>query len=450
MPYTNGRVSFTRLLVNTSDTTPTRTLTEDALDKLNEHAFSATDIGVPLETEAGWTTAEHLLDTHLTHDAVSYDGGALALLGLRTDTNTPPADVRRALRAQHEQALARDNPSGKPSKAQRAEAKAAVDQELAEQMAEGKFRRSSLNQVLWDLPGRSVLSAAASNTALETLAERFRLTFGGSLAPASAGLLGYRHLAATGRDRDYEDLRPSAFTDPPAIARSAEESGPATFGPSGPECPWAHASGEPRDFLGNELLIWLWFTIDQREGIVEMPDPDNRDATATLAVTMDRALEMECAWGINGKLTLRDHAGGPAPVRLAEAAEALALGKWPRKTGLVIADNSAGEEAGQVWTLTLHADRWIVTAATLPAPLEDAGDGGGDPRAEREHRLERTLRLDKLLLGLYHRFLDLRTSPEWDEERRHIRSWIADHRRRRVKSPGLVEGKPAERVAASA
>jgi hypothetical protein len=286
-----------------------------------------------------------------------------------------------------------------------------------------------MTQVLWDIPSATVLCAAASNKALEALAENFRATFeGASLLSASAGTLGYRHLATSGRERDFEDLRPSPFTPPPPVARPADD---ADLNPTTaiPDCPWARSSAEPRDFLGNELLLWLWHTIDQREGLVEIADPDGPGDSASLAIAMDRTLELECAWGIAGKLTIRDHAGGPAPIRTPEAAEALSLGKWPRKSGLILADNSAGEEAGQVWACTLHADRWTVSAAALPSVPEETDTAD----AELAFRLDRALRLDRLLLGLYNHFLDLRTSDRWDDERERIRAWIGEHRRRRVR-----------------
>jgi len=212
MPFTNGRVSFTRLLITpgpADSPLPTRTLTEPACDALNHNAFSPTDVGVPLETETGWTTAAHLEDTNINYPVIAAASGEAAIFGLRIDTNTPPADIKRAVRARHEHALAKHNPSGKPSPAQRQEAKAAAEHELHQQMAAGQHRRSAHHQLLWDIPRRTVLSAAASNKATEALAEAFRNTFpGSSLTHASAGTLGYQHLAATGRDRDFEDLRP--------------------------------------------------------------------------------------------------------------------------------------------------------------------------------------------------------------------------------------------------
>ncbi len=442
MPFTAGRVSFNRSLVqaSASSAAPVRTIGEDALERLNDNAFTATDLGVPLETEAGWTTAEHLLDTRFTHDKVVYDSGGLGLLGLRIDTNKAPAELKRALRAQHEQALSRDNPSGFASRAQKAEAKQAAEHELNERLAAGEFRKSSMSEVLWDVPGRTVLSAAGSNKVLEALAERFRATFDASLTAASTGALGYQHLASKGRERDFEDLKPSAFTAAPAGASSSEWAD--ADEPSTPDVGWARSSGEPRDFLGNEMLIWLWKTIDQHEGLLELADPDDASKAARLAVAFDTSLELECAWGVTGKLSIREHAGGLAAARAAEAAEALSLGKWPRKVGLIVADNSAGEEAGQVWSLTLQADRWLISGCALPTTEEEFADA----RAEREWRLSRVVRIDRLLLAVYHHFLDLRTSAAWGEERESIRRWIKDHRARRVRGlgkAGVVEQKPA-------
>ena len=108
MPFSSGAVSFSRLLVNPGPETPTRSIGLEQLEVLAEHRFEQTDLGIPLETEAGWTTAVHLMDTAFDYDKVVYQDGSLGLFGLRIDTNKVPADVKKAVRTQHEIALAKD------------------------------------------------------------------------------------------------------------------------------------------------------------------------------------------------------------------------------------------------------------------------------------------------------------------------------------------------------
>ena len=147
---------------------------------------------------------------------------------------------------------------------------------------------------------------------------------------------------------------------------------------------------------------------------------------------------MECGWGISGKQSLRDHAGGTAPIRMAEAADALATGKWPRKAGLVLAD---GAGAGDQFTLTLQADRWLVSGAKLPHTEQEFETA----RELAEWRLEQIVRLDGLLLRLFHTFLEVRCSDRWPTMRQKIREWIKSNRKKRagIGTPAQVEAKPS-------
>ena len=66
----------------------------------------------------------------------------------------------------------------------------------------------------------------------------------------TAGSLALRLLEPHGRRRDYEDLRPTRFVTGPE--------GESQF----PEYPWVAKGPEPKDFLGNEFLLWLWHEAD--------------------------------------------------------------------------------------------------------------------------------------------------------------------------------------------
>ncbi len=421
MPFTNGRVSFARLAVAPGPAIPGRAITQTQIDRLAEHAFRATDIGAPLETEAGWTSAAHLLDTDLDLASVARADGAAALFGLRIDTNRVPAELRRAVRAEHERALARATPSGLLSRAQRMEARDLAEHALHEELAAGKHRRSTMTQLLWDVPAGILHCAAASGRVIEVLCERWRGTFDSPLAPLSAGALAYRLLAARGLTRAYEDLRPAAFTAAPEAfrVRDAAEHDEGWGDPDVPECPWARSGPEPADFLGNEMLLWLWWLASEREGMVETTLAGGE--RVDIAIALERTLELECAWGTTGKVTIRDHLGGVAPTRLAEAAHALRTGKLPRRAGLRIAEVTTGEQ----WQCTFQADRWQVTAGVLPTPDEDL-------ETDDEHaawRIEKIQRLDALLESLLRAYLAERTAPGWETTRQHVKAWIRAHAR---------------------
>src|SRR5205814_3584381 len=131
-----------------------------------------------------------------------------------------------------------------------------VRRKLEDDLRSGKFRRSKLLPILWDVPGQTVYCAASGKN-LEMLVEIFERTFGCALLPLSAGALALRLLEPRGRRRDYEDLRPTRFV----------------YGPAGegeyPEYPWVNKGPEPKDFLGNEFLLWLWHEAEANDGVVQ-------------------------------------------------------------------------------------------------------------------------------------------------------------------------------------
>lgn len=418
MPFDSGRVSFCRLLA--SGTAP-RTVNEEVLETLTEHGFVEGEFlgGRPDQVEGGWLAGDHLFDTRFEYEKNGF--GHILLCAVRIDTNRVPADVRRAYRLMHERAAAAGNPSGFASKAQKAEARDAVDRQIHDELASGKHRKSKLVPIMWDLKREHVYCGATSNAILEELARLMRETFGVTITHLSAGSLASDWARQAGLSRELEDVRPTPFTKPPRVAGSQQRRDDddqdaaegAAIDPSIPSPPWA-ASFEIKDYLGNEMLLWLWHRTETAEGLVNIK---LRERDTEIALVIDRSLDMDCAWGVSGKQTLR----GEAPTQLAEAAEALLGGKWPRKAGLMLSD---GEHQ---WELTLQADQFSVNSAALP-PLEDVDS----PRQLIESRLELTTLLAEVIDGLFAAFLAERLSNAWPAQRDAMRDWIVKRRRRRA------------------
>jgi recombination associated protein RdgC len=413
MPYSKGRLTFCRFSV-TGDA-PT-SADETAIAILNEHGFKETEIGAPDEVEAGFVTAEHILDTHFTYEKNGY-GDAL-LFGLRIDTHKVPSDLKQAYRKINEQAAAAGNPSGFASKADKRDAKDEAERQVREDLASGKFRRSKMIEILWDLPSQTLYVAATGSTVLEQLAKLMKSAFAVDVQYQSAGTLAGRLMRGVGKGRDYEDLRPTAFTPPPAGATDEKDDadsgenyieGPRDM--NTPMVPWIVKSVDLKDFLGNEFLFWLWWITETREGTLDMTDEHGNKHEVFLAI--DKMLDMDCAWDAGGKQTLR----GAGPTRLIEAGDALVTGKWPRKVGLILSD---GEHQ---WELGLQGDLWAVSAAMLPTPEDGAGDS---PREQLEQRLHLSRLLAGTLEGMYRTFLATRTSSQWPTHSSAIRKWITD------------------------
>ncbi|MDX1682191.1 MAG: recombination-associated protein RdgC [Phycisphaeraceae bacterium] len=404
MAFKSGRVSFTRFLLPGEPADST----EKLLETLNEHAFTEHEIGRPDEVESGWVTGEHLFDTQF--DYVKNVFGPTVHIGLRIDTHRVPADVKRAYKQMNEQAAAEDNPSGHSTRSQRQEAKDLAERQMNEELASGRYRRSRMVPVLWHLPSSTLYLNSTSNNVAEILGKLFRDTFGVTPEPLSAGTMAGEILHQQGRDRDFEDVRPSSFTPPPGgLEDRYGDDGPPGDS-SRPMVPWSMAGAETKDFLGNEFLIWWWFLCDTGEGMINV-ETDSGDRE--LAIALDKTLDLDCAWNVTGRTTIRSD----GPTRLPEARDALGEGKWPRKAGVLLADGA------DQWELTLHADGYQVSSASIPPAVDPEG-----PRDEAEHRILSTRNLAECLDGLYREFLGQRMGSQWPTIRKEISAWIQRRR----------------------
>lgn len=412
MPFQSGPVSFCRLLVEGD---APQTLDTTTLATLAEYSFRETTVGAPDEVEAGWTTGEHLFDTQFTYEKNGYGvGGTCVLFALRIDTHRVPSEVKYAYKRMNEQASAAGNPSGHASKAQRREAMDLAERQIHEDVAAGKFRKSKTIPLFWHLPSRTLFVGNGSPKVLELVAARFKESFNVELVLLSSGAAAANILRKAGRERDFQELRPLAYTRAPhasadqlaaaAVATGTDDS-PRDM--NTPLVPWVATAGDMKDFLGNEFLIWLWFILETQEGLIQVP---MEGTTSELAILLDKSLDMECAWGVTGKQSLR----GSGPTRLAEAGDALAGGKWPRKAAMMLSD---GEHQ---WELALQADRWAFSGVKLPEVAE-----AESMREITDARLDLIVRLGETIDALYAVFLKTRAGSGWTGKRTSMRNWIA-------------------------
>ncbi len=295
--------------------------------------------------------------------------------------------------------------------------------------------------LLWHPGQRCLLSASGAASVAESLRERWRMTFENHLEACTSGRLAYDVLSARGESRAFEDLTPTAFTQHPDnyVPRADEEGGPWQQSGSTPPVVWALKSPEPRDFIGNEFLLWLWERSETCRG--EFALKDGGDAAAAVHLVIDGTIEMSCPWGATGSMTLKAEVGEAAPSRSPEASEGLASGKWPRRIGVTLAD---GDE---VWRLSLQGDRWLVSGCVLPETDEEFAT----PRDQAEWRFDRILHLDRILLRLFESFLLERVGSAWPSRRDQIRTWIRGRRRTGSERPAqMIEPKSSAPAAVEA
>ena len=384
MGFSSGSVSMRRFVV--SGDLP-KTVDEDLLKALDRHKLAPKEDDSPAEIEYGWCGGRHVLDSrfdferNVFNDALSF--------ALRVDTNRVPAELRLAYKMMEEEAVAAANPSGFISKKQKKSVRETLTQKMDEEIRSGKFRRSKITPVLWDLPGESVY-APASPTAGEKLMELFERSFGLELQPLSAGALAQKVLESCGRRRDYEDFRPTRFV--------LGDGGDGHY----PEYPWTAKGAQPKDFLGNEFLLWLWHEADHNDGTIK-----TESAETTLFI--DKSLDLDCAYGQTGRDSLR----GAGPSRMPEARDALRTGKIPRKMGMIL------DVSGRQFTLTFNAETFAITSARL-RDVEDADT----PRVIFEERITLMRDLWQAIDSMFAAFLKRRASSAWESQTTSIRKWI--------------------------
>lgn len=384
MGFDSGSISFKRFAV--VGKLP-QAIDEAMLERVAQHALKPGEFGVE-ESEYGWNGGRHIFDGDFSFEKNVFS--ECLFWALRLDSNKVPADVKKAWTMMEEAAVAVGNPSGFISKSQKREVKDTVNRKIEEEMKSGKFRRSKLLPMLWDLQGETLYTSASGKN-FEKMAEIFERTFKCELEPLSAGSLAQRILVDKGRRRDYEDLKPTRFV----------------HGPDGehqqPEYPWVAKGPQPKDFLGNEFLLWLWHEADVRDGEIEIK------GVGDVAVLFDRSLDLDCTYGMTGKDSLR----GSGPTRMPEARDALRTGKAPRKAFLTVVSKSGQYE------FNFNPETFSLGSTKLPE-VEEAET----PRVLFEERITLLRDLGRMLDGLYGSFLALRSSSAWEGTVGGIRKWI--------------------------
>src|ERR1700733_8066247 len=172
MGFASGTVSFRRFAVIGKSP---KSVDQNLLDNLETHALREQEFGVPEEIEYGWCGGRHVFDTQFSFE---HNVFADALhFALRLDTNKVPGELKKAWQMLEEEAVAKDNPSGFISKNQKRDVRDTIHRKMEEDLRTGKFRRSKLVPMLWDLPTQT-LYCSATGKSFEQLAEIFERSFG--------------------------------------------------------------------------------------------------------------------------------------------------------------------------------------------------------------------------------------------------------------------------------
>lgn len=389
MPFLSGSLGFERFKVSGFQAAQ---FGEAQLEQLEQAACAKFQTTSTETTHVGFLGGEHLFDQ-------VFDLGKNVInnamhCSIRIDTNQVPSAIRKAWMQMELAALAQDNSSGRPSKAQRQEAKEAVEQRCEVEAASGKYRKMQQFPVLWDIQHSSLYFGGSGATAGSHCADLFERAFEIELSRVSAGSIALDWAQQVGSFAEVDDLTPAPFAPEQAYSDVA----------------WANVDSGKPDFLGNEFLLWLWWTLENVSDTIELTD--GSEVTAMLTKT----LTLECPLGEHGKETI----SAESPVKLTEAMQAIRSGKLPRKSGMTLVRH------GQQFDLVLQAESFAISGAKIHVD-EDQEDHQLDDRIDAIRTLNETVDL------LFHAFCARRISQEWSADHDKIRSWLGSGELRRQK-----------------
>jgi len=381
MGFMSGSATFERWWV-VSDPTPP--FGSEHIELLERFAMSQSQSSSLEHPNVGFLAGDHLLDVRFGLEK-NRIGHALHF-GVRIDTNQIPAAVRNAWLQMELLPLTADNPSGRPTKTQRQEAKEAVEARCEEEARSGRFRRMKQIPVLWDAEGGAVFIGSSNLAASELCIDLLERAFELELDHVTTGKLA------------------ASLADDARMRKTLEEIGPSRFhaGSDATEISWWNGQSGNYDFLGNEFLLWLWWKWETQSDSMELADG------SVVTGMFARTLSLECPRGESGKETIT----AECPIVLPEAALAIRSGKLPRKAGLTLVRH------GQQYDLTLQAEIFAVAGARIQM------DDETDTENYREDRLGCIYDLSETLDLLFTAFFRERLGKSWPGKLKQIRSWL--------------------------
>ena len=389
MGFLNGRITFTRFRVGGPSPLP---FTEETLGLLEAHKIGKHSPADPADgVSTGWAGGGHVLDVSFDF-AKNFINDALHA-AIRIDTDKIPGALLRAYTQIELDARAAMNPSGRPNKAQKTEAKEAAKARAESEAADGRFRRCNHYPILWDARDEVLYVGSNSATVVERATALFRETFERPLEPITAGSLAVgEHESISESDR--------------VVAKLGEGSLNLYGGDSGDQLStvaWAEKAPNMLDHLGNEFLVWLWHQLQNESDTIPLADGSD------VAVMVAKTLTLDCPRGETGRDSLTDD----SPTRLPEAFRALQSGKLPRKAGLILVRHGAQYE------LTIQAESLAVSGAQLPKPEERL-----EPYEAKCARIDGLRHFAQTLDLLFDAYRSRKTGQTWAEEVGKIKRWI--------------------------
>lgn len=179
------------------------------IEVLKRYAIDQVQTSATEQADVGFLAGAHLFDCEFDLEK-NVIGDALHC-AMRIDTNQIPSAIRKAWLQIELAPLIADNPSGRPTKAQRQEAKEAVEARCEEEAQSGRFRRMQQFPLLWDARDSLLYFGGSSSTAQELFIDLCVRAFDLELGRLTAGRRAHEWAAQAKKRKTLEDVLPSEF-----------------------------------------------------------------------------------------------------------------------------------------------------------------------------------------------------------------------------------------------
>jgi DNA recombination-dependent growth factor C len=368
MAITSASATFTRFHVPDP-------VTEDfwsyLLDGLRAGCFR--ELEDDQEQSAGFASWDDFFDASFAH--ASHRKGDYVAFTLRLDQRRVPAVVLRYRVRQALQEYRREHEGRWPSRHEKEQLREAIHMGLLKR----SLPRPSACEAIWNPEKRWLLVGTTSRKILEAFLEHFEKHFRLFPVPLYHVNWALHLLALDGRQKDL------------------------LTGLVSPKSTQALQDGR---FLGYEFLTWLWFFIEQLQGVLTLPNAH------PVTVSLGEKLVLSHPDDGRERVVCTTQA-----LALHEARTALQQGKRLQEAQLIL---TVGDNEYQ---LTLDATLWSIKGLKTPGQLPDFDVEDPDGRF-----LEKMFFLEEVfaaLNALYDHFLARRLSSGWESDTLPaVKQWI--------------------------
>lgn len=381
MGFLSGSVTFERFRIVND---PTDQFGDEHLDTLRQHRIGENRANLYQQPGIGFTAGAHLLDTHFEFGK-NILGDAMHF-GIRIDTCSIPGPIKRAWMQMELAGIMADNVGGRPTKAQRQEAKDAVEERCATEAQKGHFTRMSETPVLWDAETGTLFLGGSSEKSNDACLDLLERAFGLECCRLTSGKLATEYADEAGANADLFAISPTPF-----------------LPDASPEVTWWNGMSDNYDYLGNEFLLWLWWKWETGSGTLTLSDDSE------VAGMFARTLSLDCPHGEFGKESISSE----SPVALPEAALAIRMGKLPRKAGLTLVRND------EQYDFSLQAETFVLGSARISRP-----EGAAAEVRDTLDRIESVRQLAETVDLLFEAFCRQRIGKAWVTESRQLSEWL--------------------------